>query len=112
MTRWSKFRWWMARKLCPRITIIVCCGKTRRGVFYTTKQFVFKKKPRPKIALACEFKFNKDYEVQFGDKTLSKAEILAAIDSVTSAETIEETTERLQGDIQGVKPYIDSEKPE
>ncbi len=87
MTRWSKFRWWLARKLCPRITIVVRCGKTKRGVFYTTKQFAFKRKPRPKIALDCEFKWDRDYEVQFDSKKpLTKDEIQAVIDRISAPE--------------------------
>jgi hypothetical protein len=87
MTRWTKFRWWLARKLCPRITIVVCCGKTKRGVFYTTKQFVFKRQPRPKIALECEFKWDKGYKVQIDSmEALSYAEVQAVIDRISAPE--------------------------
>ncbi len=112
MRWWTRFKKWLWWKTCPTMTIVVRCGKKTKGRFSTTKQFVFHERPMTVITLDCHFKFDRDYEVHFGDKTLSKAEILAAIDSVTEAETIEETTKRLQGDIQGVKSYLDGEKPE
>lgn len=86
MTWWNRFKKWLWWRTCPTMTIVVRCGKKKEDRFATTKQFIFHRRPANVLTFYCEYKFDKDYEVNFGDKTLSKAEIRGAIDKITAAE--------------------------